>query len=342
MPDSVVDPDVIRDAVRLACRAPSLHNSQPWHWVAENSQLQLFGDPERVVRATDVSGREALLSCGAVLDHLRVAMAAAGWTTHADRFPNPNNSKHLASIDFSPMEFTTEGHRRRADAILARRTDRLPFAAPPDWVWLEGRLRDRDDAEPVRLDVIADESRPQLAEASRLTESLRLYDSSYHAELQWWTAAYAAAEGIPHNSLVSAAESARVDVGRTFPVTHHAERRTAIGADHSTILVLSTYDASPTSTLQCGEMLSAVLLDATMAGLATCPLTHMTELAASRNIVAGLIGRDALPQVLIRVGLAPAIDDVPPPTPRRTLEEVLEIRSGTATAGADPAVASES
>jgi hypothetical protein len=127
---------------------------------------------------------------------------------------------------------------------------------------------------------------------------------------------------------VSAAESDRVDVGRNFPVTHHRERRPEIPEDHSKILVLSTYDDTHHSVLECGEKLSAVLLDATMAGLATCTLTHITEVPASRGIVAKLIGQNTTPQVLIRVGLAPSIEDVPPPTPRRPLHEVLEVRSG--------------
>ena len=326
---TMLDTDVIKDAVRVACRAPSLHNSQPWRWVLEGNSLQLFVDPDRVVRGTDRSGREALISCGVVLDHLRVAMAAAGWTANVDRFPNPINLDHLASVDFSPMEFVTDGDRRRADAILARRTDRLPFAAPPDWESFEPMLRRMVDADAVRLDAVADELRPQLAQASQLTEALRLYDLSYHAELQWWTAPFVVADGIPHSSLVSAAESDRVDVGRTFPVTHHPERRAEVNEDHSKILVLSTYDDTHDSVLRCGEMLSVVLLDATMAGLATCTLTHITEVPASRGIVAALITQDTIPQVLIRVGLAPAIDDVPPPTPRRPLSDVLEIRSGT-------------
>ena len=91
---------------------------------------------------------------------------------------------------------------------------------------------------------IPDDLRPQLAEASQLTESLRLYDSSYHAELEWWTAAFEVSEGIPHSSLVSAAESDRVDVGRTFPVTHHRERRPEVDEDHAKVAVLSTYDDS--------------------------------------------------------------------------------------------------
>ena len=49
MSEAVVDADVIKDAVELACRAPSLHNSQPWRWVAEGGGvLHLFADPSRI------------------------------------------------------------------------------------------------------------------------------------------------------------------------------------------------------------------------------------------------------------------------------------------------------
>ena len=33
MPQAVLDVEVVKRAVQLACRAPSVHNSQPWHWV---------------------------------------------------------------------------------------------------------------------------------------------------------------------------------------------------------------------------------------------------------------------------------------------------------------------
>ncbi|MBP1820970.1 NAD(P)H nitroreductase [Mycobacterium sp. OAE908] len=330
MSTTMVDTGVISDAVRLACRAPSLHNSQPWHWVLDGTTLHLFADAGRVVRATDTSGREALMACGAVLDHFRVAMASVGYTANVDRFPNPNNHGHIASTEFTPMTLVTDGHRQRAAAILQRRTDRLPFAAPPDWDSLQSTLRDTVRSDRVRMDTVPDEFRAELAEASQLTESLRLYDSSYHAELEWWTAPFELSAGIPESSLVSAAESDRVDVGRVFPVTHHRERRPEVDEDHAKVVVLSTYDDTPHSVLRCGELLSAVLLDATMAGLATCTLTHITELPASRQIVAELIGhssQDVTPQVLIRIGRAPSIEDVPPPTPRRPVDEVFEVRA---------------
>jgi hypothetical protein len=329
MPDTLVDIDILRAAVQLACRAPSLHNSQPWQWVAEGAGLHLYVDHSRILPSTDKSGREALISCGAVLDHLRVAMAAAGWTANVDRFPDPNNLDHLVSLDFSPMSVVTDRHRRRADAILHRRTNRLPFAAPRNWESLKPVLRNAVDAGTVHLDVIADELRPELARASQLTESLRLYDSSYHTELDWWTGHYENSDGIPRSSLVSAAENDRVDIGRTFPVSAHNERRAGIGQDQSMVLVLSTDEDTSDDAFRCGETLSAVLLECTLAGMATCTLTHLTELQSSRHVIGTLTGRAAMPQLLIRVGEAPVLDEAPPMTPRRPLPDVLTFHPDT-------------
>lgn len=324
MLDTTVEPAVIAEAVRLACRAPSLHNSQPWRWVADAGRLDLFIDPNRAVHG-DQSAREALISCGAVLDHLRVAMAAAGWSVEVDRLPDPDRPDHLASIGFTPSEQVTETQRYRASAILARRTDRLPFLAPTHWEMFESVLRG-SVGEPVRLHVLADDARPQLAEASQLTEALRLYDSSYHAELGWWTAPFEVSDGIPQSALISAAESDRVDVGRVFPVTRNTERRTQVGDDHAKILMLSTASDEPADALACGEALSAVLLECTMAGLATCPLTHLTEVPAGRTLLAALTGCTGAPQVVLRVGSAPVFEELPEPTPRRPLEDVLQVR----------------
>ena len=143
----------------------------------------------------------------------------------------------------------------------------------------------------VYLDVLAEDARPQLADASQLAEALRLYDSPYHAELSWWTAPFEATDGIPHSSLISAAESERVEVDRTFPMTRHGERRPAIADDRATVLVLSTDGDGPENALRCGEAMSAMLLECTMAGLATCTVTHVTEIAAARELVAALTGR---------------------------------------------------
>ncbi|BBY08238.1 Acg family FMN-binding oxidoreductase [Mycobacterium noviomagense] len=325
MTHKVLETDVIRDAVMLACRAPSLHNSQPWRWVAECQQLQLFADREELLPTIDPSGRELLLSCGAVLDHLRVAMAAVGWEATIERFPDPGKADFLAALRFTPQA-VTDADRERAGAILRRRTDRLPFAEPRSWDALEQRLRGRLDDGAVMLSVISDDAREQLAEASRLTEAIRQNDPSYQSELRWWTSPFDLDHGVPPSSRVSASEARRVDVARGFPTTGYEDRRAAIGADHSKILVLSTHGDTGPEVLRCGEALSAVLLDCTIAGMATCTLTHMTEVTPARELIQRLTGQPGLPHLLIRVGRIPRVEPHPPATPRRPLSDVLELR----------------
>ena len=325
MPTTAVETDVIEDAVRTACRAPSLHNSQPWQWVFNRGQLRLFLDPSRVMD-TDQSAREALISCGAALDHLRVAMAAAGWQSQIDRFPNPNSPNHLASIEFTPLEFVTERDRRRASAISERHTDRLPFSAATEWQSIEAVVVSSVNQQAVHLEVIADELHPRLEEAAQIAESSRSDDTGYHDELHWWTAPFEASQGIPYSALVSAAEGDRVGIGRVFPVPRRPERRLEIPEDHAKVLLLSTDGDTRADALAAGEALSATLLECTMAGLATCPVTHLTEVTVARELIGSLLDHVAVPQVLIRVGVVPVTEKVPPPTPRRPLSAVLRLK----------------
>lgn len=324
MPMAMVETEVINQAVRLACRAPSLHNSQPWRWQYRQGRLQLFLDAGRVMNS-DQSGRQALISCGALLDHFQVAIAAAGWQTTINRFPTTQNPNHLASIDFTRTDQVSDVQRRRADAILLRRTDRLPFLAPTDWESFEPALRSVVEGHITSLEVMPDTLHQQLVDASQLTNSLRLTNTAYYAELAWWTGPFEVSEGIPYPALVTPTEAHRTGIGRQFPAIHHDERRREVPEDHAKVLVLCTANNHRADALASGEALSQTLLECTMAGLATCPVTHLTELAASRALIQALLDRDAMPQILIRVGVAPALDAPPPPTPRRPLSDVLDV-----------------
>lgn len=320
-----LDTQTLREAVQLACRAPSVHNSQPWRWVWQGGVLHLFVDRHRTVPGTDPCDRDAIISCGAVLDHLRVATQAGGWRAEIKRFPNRNDPDELVSIEFSPVKHVTSAQRERADAILQRRTDRLPLQRPAYWDFFERTVYDTVDERRVKLHVLPDDARPQLVEAAALTEAIRSDDWLYLAELDWWTSPFAVGEGIPPSALASDHEHCRVDVGREFPIRIHADRRPEVEADMSKILVLSTPEDTAADWLRSGEALSNVLLECTIAGMATCPLTHLIEVQGSRDIVRGLIDQRGEPQVLIRVGIAPPMDHTPSPTPRRALHDVLKI-----------------
>lgn len=319
---------VIQDAVRLACRAPSLHNSQPWRWVAETSTLHLFADFARVMTAADPEGREIYLSCGAALDHLTVAMAAFGWEAGVQRFPDPDDPLHVAAITFdsAPPGMAADS-RAHALAIGRRYTDRRPYESPADWARFEVLLRQTVIPYEVMFDTVLDNARPTLATVSRLTATLRANDPSYEAEINWWTSPFASGDGMPQSALRSVETAGRIDVGRRFPTPYASPHAETVDVDQSKIVVLSTHhEDARLDVLRCGEALSAILLRCTASGLATCTLTHMTELAQSREIIRELTGQRGMPQLLIRIGYPRHTDAALAATPRRPLADVLERR----------------
>lgn len=312
--------------VGLACRAPSLHNSQPWRCDYKAGTLRLFADHGRVGPHTDSTGREVILSCGAMLDHLQVASAFYGWHPLIDRCPDQEDQDYLASISFHDADAVTEHERALGEAISIRRTDRLAFAAPEPWAELHRLLETLADGTGVNLDIIDESGRPALADVSRRTEQYRREDASYRYELLWWAGHSRMDDGLSTGVLPSTAEASHVDIARDFPTYGVGDRRPQVDSDHSKVLVLSTFDDSRENTLRCGEVLSRVLLECTAAGFATCPLTHMIEVHASREMVRAITGRNAEPQVLVRVGLAPEANPVPGRTPRRAVSDILHVR----------------
>ena len=180
----------------------------------------------------------------AVLDHLRVAMAAAGWHAGSPT-SHPNDLDHLASST-SPRSISSPTPiAPRADAILRRRTDRLPFAAAE-----LGEIQTTGVAQHRRHRVggparAADGARPQLAEASRLTESLRRYDSYYHAR---WNGGQHLSRSrrrpVQHPGITAGRTQSGWEIARAFPrasIPTGARRSTTT---QSKILALSTYSDS--------------------------------------------------------------------------------------------------
>jgi hypothetical protein len=89
-----------------------------------------MAEQTRRAPAADPDGRDLLLSCGAALHHLRVALAALGWRTIVHRLPNHASPDHLAAVELTPKAPSTEDIML-AGAIPRRRTDRRHFSSWP-------------------------------------------------------------------------------------------------------------------------------------------------------------------------------------------------------------------
>ncbi|MEU6586186.1 hypothetical protein [Nocardia sp. NPDC046763] len=326
-PLAVPDHRTLTAAMLLASRAPSVHNTQPWHWRFDGARLHLHTDPDRLLIAADPHGRQQVISCGAMLHHVRTAFGAHGWHTDTTRVPDPLDPGRLAEISFRPWPEPPSGLVARAGAIQHRRTDRLPLGAPENWEDLQRRLRMLVSPHYLELDTLDDAVQARLAAVSQQTAALRRHDMMYQAEIGWWAGHSGDPEGVPAASLVSDAEFARVRVGRVFPSAPHSMRR-AETDDHAEMVMLSSEADSLPEWLATGEALSAVLLECTVAGLATCALTHITELPTGRNILTNLLQHPGTPQIVVRIGTVPDGEPPLPPTPRRPLADILTIDQG--------------
>src|SRR5260370_39768333 len=71
-----------------AARAPSVHNTQPWRFAVPPHAIDLYADPARRLRQ-DRGGREMLISCGAALFGLRLAVRDLGHRPAGSLFPDP-------------------------------------------------------------------------------------------------------------------------------------------------------------------------------------------------------------------------------------------------------------
>ncbi|NKY52393.1 Acg family FMN-binding oxidoreductase [Nocardia vermiculata] len=316
----IPDRATVGAALQLAARAPSVHNTQPWRWDFDGTRLRLFSDSERQLKVADPSGRQEVISCGAHLHHARIAFAAQGHPLTVSYSPEQAPHELLAVAEFAPRREPSHRERALAAAIRRRRTDRLPMSAleRPELV---DQLREVSTLPGVQFDVVDDSVRPRLAAASRHTAALQQFDTPYQSELRWWTGNFDLPEGIPASSLATAREAVLVDVGRNFPIPPGPPRR-AEEPDRATLLVLSTTVNADHDWLATGESLSTALLSATAADLATCPLTHITEVAAAVRAISALLPEGRIPQVLMRVGIAPH-DTFVPPTPRRAVEDFV-------------------
>jgi len=83
--------------IATAARAPSVHNSQPWRFQVGEDAIELLSDPDRPA-GTDASGREMLISCGAALFGLRLAMRSLGFQPVVEQLPDPAQPQLVARV----------------------------------------------------------------------------------------------------------------------------------------------------------------------------------------------------------------------------------------------------
>jgi nitroreductase len=320
------DEDTLRAAVALATRAPSVHNTQPWRWRLGRGTVHLYADRARWLPGTDPFGHELLLSCGAALHHLRLALAAAGWLSLLYRMPEPADPELLATVRARPHR-PTDRDVALAAAIRARRTDRRRYGG---WQvpsrMLAVLTEQAAEQGAVLRAVLASPARYRLVCAIAEAAELQRADPRYAAELAAWTGRRpGASDGVPAASIPPITGRYGDLPMRAYPRAALDQPPGSTDADDASVpLVLGTAGEDRLSLLRAGEALSAVLLAATRMGLASCPLGQVMEVECTRDVVrTRVLDAATYPHAVLRVGRALPTAGPLPPTPRRALHEVI-------------------
>ena len=153
---SNTEPDLAERAgylIELAARAPSVHNTQPWRFTVTGQAIELYADASRQLME-DVTGREMIISCGAALFGLRLAIRSLGYQPEVDLFPEPSQRRLLARVRAGRPEPMTSDERAMLRAAPHRHTHRGAFEPGPLPGNLLERLRDDAAAEGATLTVI--------------------------------------------------------------------------------------------------------------------------------------------------------------------------------------------
>ena len=315
--------DPVRRLVQLACHAPSVHNTQPWLWRIDGSTLELHADRERQLSVADPIGRNLMISCGAALDHARVAASGLGFATAVHRLPDHRDPDLLAVIELRESGLTPEAVANLA-ALEQRCTDRRRFTS---WPVPEERLQHlvtatadnychlrllTDVTSRFRTELLVSRAMTRQEADRRLSEEQRLWID--HSPLDGMPAGVIP----PIDGSQQPARRGRFGQG-LFP---DAPQELVEASDG--LLAITTDDEGTLPWLRSGEMLSAVWLEATKGGLSVVPLSQVIEVEETRaelahSVFAGLES----PQILIRIGWQQIGRSSLPRTPRRPVSEVL-------------------
>ncbi|MEV5748477.1 hypothetical protein AB0L00_11725 [Actinoallomurus sp. NPDC052308] len=295
--------------VDAAVWAPSPHNTQPWWFEPHGETVTLHSDTERRLSVADPSGREMLISCGAALFTLRLAVRRLGRLPEVRMASDPDRPGLIADVVLGEPQSATDEERRMYDQIKRRRTHRGGFRAGALPVGLLQSLRAHACAEHASLRIVADPRvRIALAALSEVAEQVQCLDPAYVDEVARWAPAPCSEplDGVPETAYPR-------DTDRTDP--HFAGRDFARGQGWGlvggepgeatgVVAVLATMGDGRDDWLRAGQALQRVLLRATEDDVSAAFHTQALEVPELREFIRARFCDGTYPQMMVRFGVA--------------------------------------
>jgi hypothetical protein len=315
--------------VATAVWAPSVHNTQPWRFTAEGTEITVRADAGRQLAVADPNGREMMMSCGAALFTAQLALRSLGYVPETAVLPDPSDPLLVARLWWSREAAPTAWEERLFGQVARRRTHRggfEPVPAPPSVI---GALRQDAARYDTALRVaITDQGRAVLAGITEMADRVGRLDSAYVREL----AAWAPPPGSPRlDGVPASAYPAHPELTSPYFPGRDFARGRGWGLPYSTRIspvrftgvacLLTTPSDAPAAWVNAGQALQRILLTATACGVAAALHSQPLEVGWLREAIRAQLGDGSYPQLVLRFGTV--IQDAI--SIRRPAESVLTI-----------------
>ncbi len=324
-PRTAAPPVKLQFLLHYAVQAPSTHNTQPWRFKLQGHAVDLYAAPGPALPVADPQGREAIISCGAALFYLRVALHYFGYSGDITPFPDPHTPDLLARVGLGHQRRPTAEDRLLFGAMRDRHTNRLPFTAAAVPPALCDALHTAAQQEGVWLRLIAEPPLRQIiATMIAVGDRVQWADPRFREEQAAWVhrPQDEHADGIPTANLGRgdlAVYTAPRTVASFALAAYQAEHDYGLADSAPLLGVIATAADRPLYWLVAGQALAHILLRATLAGLAASFLNQPIQVPLLRPHLAALLDQAGTVQILFRLGYGPP----GAPTPRRDACTVL-------------------
>lgn len=314
--------DQISYLLSTAARAPSVHNTQPWRFHVNSCDIELFADPRRKLHG-DPLGREMLVSCGAALFGLRLAIRSLGYQPVVTLLPDLKQLRLLARVAMVRGTPMTALERDLLNATSHRHTHRGAFKLGKLPSGLLVGMQHDALAEGATLALVQSAiDYERLASLLSATGPRQDLDPVAKSDITRWSRAAesVARDGVPARAFPAhpVSEPGRLrqrdfDLGRGigFDVTP--------GAQPAATAVLLTQGDRRADWLNAGQALHRLLLHAASKWVFASLYTQPFESAEIRRLVKDRLRLPGVPQVILQCGLA----DSTHPTSRRSPADLL-------------------
>ena len=295
--------------ISTAARAPSVHNSQPWLFRVGQEAVELWCDPGRKV-AADPIGREMLISCGAALFGLRLAVRSLGYQPVVDLLPERSRLRLVARVGVGAAAPMNTLERQMLAAVPHRHTHRGPFAPGPLPAGLLAGLQNDALTEGAVLALVTDGLTYQrLAYIAGAAARRGDLDPAARRAIRKWTRSPESADrdGVPAAALAAEVpgQPGRLPQ-RDFDLGRGIARLPGGGEPPSATAVLLTSHDRRADWVRAGQALQRLLLHAASTWVFASLHTQPLENAVTRALIRDRLALPGYPQMLLQLGKAAA------------------------------------